>query len=195
MKRIIGICGGTASGKTTLTRRLVEALAERKVAVLEIDRFYRGPPVTSWDAPEALEEELLLPVVESLCDGRDVEVPVYDYHTHSRAGCELFSADFELLIIEGLFPLHWPEIRERLDFSVFVDCPNDIRLARRLVRDIKERGRDLDNVVEQYLTSVRPMHERYVTPQKAMADMIVDGQELEAALETVKARIDALAMS
>ncbi|WP_309380720.1 uridine kinase family protein [Cerasicoccus frondis] len=190
--RIIGICGGTASGKSTLTRRLVEALPDVKVAELGIDRFYRGPPVKSWDAPEALEAELLLPVVEALASGRDVEVPVYDYHTHSRAGYETFSADFELLIIEGLFPLHWPAIRQRLDFSVYVDCPDDIRLARRLVRDIKERGRDVDNVVEQYLTSVRPMHEQYVAPQKALADLVVDGQDLAGALAQVVARVKAL---
>ncbi|WP_309395833.1 uridine kinase family protein [Cerasicoccus maritimus] len=190
--RIIGICGGTASGKSTLTRRLVKSLTDVKVAELGIDRFYRGPPVKSWDAPEALEEELLLPVVEALANGRDVEVPIYDYHTHSRAGYETFSADFELLIIEGLFPLHWPAIRERLDFSVYVDCPNDIRLARRLVRDINERGRDVDDVVEQYLTSVRPMHEKYVAPQKALADLVVDGMEWDDALAQVVARVRAL---
>lgn len=190
--RIIGICGGTASGKSTLTRELVEALPDVKIAELGIDRFYRGPPVKSWDAPEALEEERLLPVVESLAAGRAVEVPIYDYHTHSRTGYEAFSADFELLIIEGLFPLHWPAIRKRLDFSVYVDCPNDIRLARRLVRDIKERGRDVDNVVEQYLTSVRPMHEQYVAPQKALADLVVDGQALDNALSQLVEQVRAL---
>lgn len=181
--RIIGVTGGSASGKSTLARLLGEQLSDQRVAVLAIDRFYHGAPIDSWDAPEAIDHELLFRVVDELAEGRDAKAPVYDFSKHARAGYENFSADFDFLVIEGLFTMHWEEIRRHLAMRVFIDCPADIRLARRMKRDIIERDRDCDNVLEQYLTSVRPMHERYVIPQQEHADIVVDGEVLEAELQ------------
>lgn len=190
--RIIGIAGGSASGKSTLARLIAEQLPDQQVLVLAIDRFYRGPPVDSWDAPEAIDQELFFHVLIELAAGRSVETPVYDYGTHSRVGYETLSGDCDLLVVEGLFTMHWNEVESRLALSIFVDCPADIRLARRLERDITERRRDYRNVLEQYLTSVRPMHDRYVTPQRERADYVVHGERMEADLQRVLWKILAL---
>lgn len=168
---------------------LVEALPQLRVAMLAIDRFYKGPPVDSWDAPEAIDYTLFDHVLNALHAGRDVEAPIYDYKTHSRVGYETLSADFEVLIVEGLFTLHEPAHRALYDLSVFVDCPAEERLARRKKRDVAERGRDLDDVLHKYETSVSPMHARYVEPQRTLADIVVDGQQLREAVNSILAAL------
>jgi uridine kinase len=176
--RILGIAGGSGAGKGAL----VEGLCRRHgpVAVLDLDCYYidrtavpaaaRGQ--LNFDEPAAFEIGLLLEHLASLAAGRRIEKPVYSFASHTRvAATPVVPAP--LVVIEGLFTLWWPELRSRLDVGVYVDAPADVRLVRRLRRDVQERGRDVESVLRQYVATVRPMHERYVEPTRAFADLVI----------------------
>jgi uridine kinase len=179
---LIGIAGPSGSGKSFLARHLKSALAAE---VLELDRYYRDLsrlPLAerarvNFDAPEALEHELLVEQVARLRNRETVQLPVYDFTTHTRTARKELLQPSEVIIVEGLFTLHWPGLRELLGTKVYVDLHDELCLARRTARDVRERGRTVESVVEQYEATVAPMARRYVRPSIAHADVVVVGTE------------------
>jgi uridine kinase len=177
----IGIAGGTASGKTTVARRLVERLGTHPVAVLDQDSYYRDLPDMpieerarfNFDHPDAFDTELLVRHLGELRAGKAIEKPVYSFTQHARTGETLWVNPGDVVILEGILVLALEPVRELLDVKVFVDSDADVRVLRRVSRDIKERGRDFDGVVEQYFRTVRPMHFGFVEPSKRYADIII----------------------
>jgi uridine kinase len=175
----IGIAGGSAGGKTSLARELVAA-AGNKVAILELDRFYhsmgstKDGHETNFDEPASLDFELLETVLEQLRTSGKASVPKYDFATHKRVGYEPFEAA-PLIIIEGILVLWHRNVRDLLDFCVYVDAPTELRFERRMNRDMKERGRDAESIKQQWNETVRPMHDKYVEPSRQHADQLIDG--------------------
>jgi len=179
--QIVGVCGGSGSGKTTLCQGFAETFHE-PVTFLGLDRYYRDqshlPPQEraqiNFDHPDALEIELLWDHLDQLRQGRSLECPEYDYVTHQRKGYSKVCPG-KIVLLEGIHVLTHAETRSRLDYKVFLDTPDDIRLLRRIRRDLKERQRTLDSVEEQYLNQTRPMYLQYIEPNKSKADVILDG--------------------
>lgn len=177
----IGIAGGTASGKTTVARRLVERLGTHPVAVLDQDSYYRDLadlPLEerarfNFDHPDAFDTALLVRHLVDLRAGNAVEKPVYSFTQHTRTRETVRVNPGDVVILEGILVLALQPVRELLDVKVFVDSDADVRVLRRVSRDIKERGRDFDSVVEQYFRTVRPMHFGFVEPSKRYADIII----------------------
>jgi uridine kinase len=178
---IIGVAGGSGSGKTTVVRRIVDSLGPDAVTVVEHDRYYRNYPELrleeraslNYDHPNSLETDLLVHHLDSLRDGRGVQVPVYDFTRHARLERTDAMQPRRAIIVEGILILADAGLRARMDVKVFVDTDDDTRFIRRLQRDVRERGRTLDAVVEQYLATVKPMHLEFVEPSKRYADIIV----------------------
>jgi uridine kinase len=189
MSRVVGIAGGTGSGKSALAQALRSRFDE--VCVVELDSYYldrRSLPSEqririNYDEPAAIEVPLLLDHLERLASGSPVTKPVYSFQLHERVGTEVLRPA-ALIIVEGLFTLCWEALCRHLDLKVFVDAPADVRLGRRILRDVVERGRTVDTVLEQYFRIVRPMHDRYVEPTRARADVVVlNTGPVEACLE------------
>jgi uridine kinase len=178
---VVGIAGGTASGKTTVTRKVLEALASHPVSFIDQDSYYKDladmPPedrrLVNFDHPDAFDTDLLVRQVVALRSGQAVQKPVYDFKTSTRAANTVPVQPGEVIIVEGILVLHLQAVRELCEMKIFVDAEDDVRVIRRLVRDIKDRGRDFDRVVDQYFRSVRPMHMGFVEPSKRYADIIV----------------------
>ena len=203
MGSLIGIGGGTGAGKTTIVRALVDRMGG---TVIDLDAYYHDrsglPPAErnriNYDDPVAIDAVLLVAHLTQLTHGEPVQKPVYSFATHTRIGVEVV-APARLVIVEGLFTLWWESLRSLLDVKIFVDAPSDLRLIRRIRRDISERGRSVDQVLQQYLGTVRPMHARYVEPTRAHADLVVtnDGPMEDAAermIDVVRRRmIDGMA--
>ncbi len=200
--QVVGIAGGTASGKSTLTRALVDILGDRALYIAH-DRYYRSLPDTfrdrpleyNFDHPDALETDRLVRDLDALEAGRTVEIVDYDFGVCARAPRErwLRTAAREIVIVEGILALAEPTLRERFDLRVFVHTDADLRLARRLRRDIVERGDTPDGVIAQYLATVRPMHEAFVEPSRDHADVVLDGTApVEAGVAALLAAIDGL---
>jgi uridine kinase len=190
----IGIAGGTASGKTTVARRLVERLAGHAVAFLDQDAYYRDladMPLEerksfNFDHPDAIDTELLVAHLRELRAGRAVDKPVYSFAQNTRTSDTVRVQPGEVIIVEGILVLALEPVRRELDVKVFVDSDADVRVIRRLSRDIKERGRDFDGVIEQYFRTVRPMHFGFVEPSKRYADIIIPhGGNNDIAIEMV----------
>jgi uridine kinase len=200
---IIGIAGGTGSGKTTVAQAIYDKVGPNRIDWISHDSYYRNFEGLSpeerhninFDHPDSLETELLVRHLDALRKGAAVDVPLYDFTTHSR---KLDSTQHveprKVLIVEGILILAEPELRKRIDIKLFVDTPADIRFVRRLMRDIRSRGRSLESVVEQYVTTVRPMHEEFVEPSKRYADLIIpEGGENQVALDAIISRVEHLA--
>lgn len=178
---IIGICGGTGSGKTTVANRILESVSASEVAFIQQDSYYRNlkdlpldyRQAVNFDHPDALDNDLLVHHVKKLKAGGSVELPLYDFKTHTRLNETLLIEPKPIVIIEGILIFTDPRLLEQMDIKVFVDTPDDIRFIRRLRRDIAERGRTIDSVIEQYLGTVRPMHMQFVEPSKRYADVII----------------------
>ena len=176
---IIGIAGGTGYVKSTFTRRLKEEFKEN-VAVIYHDNYYRRQDEipfedrikANYDHPDSLETQLLLEHLHLLKDGKAIDCPVYDYSQHNRSNETIHIEPKPIIITEGILLLADKRLRNLLDIKIYVEADADERILRRVVRDVKERGRDIDNIVEQYLTTVKPMHYLYVEPTKSMADKI-----------------------
>jgi uridine kinase len=177
----IGFAGGTASGKTTAARRLVERLADHPIAFLDQDSYYRDLshlPLAertsfNFDHPDAFDTDLFVQHLRELKQGRPVEKPVYSFVQHSRTADTMRVNPGDVVIAEGILVLALEPVRRELDMKVFVDADDDVRVIRRLSRDIKERGRDFDGVIAQYFRTVRPMHYGFVEPSKRYADIII----------------------
>lgn len=180
----IGIAGGTASGKTTLAASFVEFLGPELCLRLTHDRYYKtlpdsfraNPAAYNYDAPEALETDLMVQNLRDLADGKGVDVPIYDFAQHSRTGIEHLEPK-PIIVVEGILIYTEPELCELLDLRVFVDTPEYVRLSRRVIRDQIERGRHMEQIFEQYFHTVRPMHEKYVEPSKSQGQLMLDGTE------------------
>jgi uridine kinase len=202
MKRVfvIGIAGGSGSGKTTLLERLCSGPWAESLAILPHDAYYRNrqdmPAVVretlNWDHPDALDNELYLDHVDALSQGRAIEMPIYDFRAHVRTSQTVRIEPRPVLILDGILLLAIAAIRERLDLRVYVDTPADLRILRRLARDVSERGRTVEGVTEQYIRTVRPMHEQYVEPGRALAHLVIPWElHNEPAVEVLQARIAA----
>jgi uridine kinase len=178
---VVGIAGGTASGKTTVARKVHQALSESRVAFVDQDSYYKELSHLSlaerqnvnFDHPDAFDSDLMVSHIERLKKGEAVEKPVYDYVSCTRTGQFNTVRPADIVLVEGILVLHEPKILAVLDLKIFVETEDDVRIIRRLTRDIKERGRDFDHVVHQYLETVRPMHLAFVEPSKRNADMVV----------------------
>ena len=178
---IIGICGGTGSGKTTIARKIVETVGAENVILVEQDSYYRNladMPLdarrqTNFDHPDSIDSELLVNHLKRLKDGLPIDAPVYDFKTHTRNGEVKRIEPKPVVIVEGILIFAEPRILNLLDVRVFVDTPDDIRFIRRLQRDITERGRTVESVIAQYFATVRPMHHEFVEPSKRCADLII----------------------
>ena len=194
----VGVAGGTGSGKTTLTRALLERFGNRST-VLFMDNYYKAHvgktfaqrAAQNFDAPEAFDVELLREHIQMLKSGTPIESPVYDFADHNRSTDTLSITPTPVLIVEGILLFAEPRISELLDIRLFVDTDADVRLLRRIRRDVVERGRSLESVEAQYLETVKPMHELHVEPSKRKADLIIpDGGHNLVALEMIVHRID-----
>lgn len=200
----LGVAGGTGSGKTSVARTILRSVGPDRIAYLEQDSYYKDIDWSSqeqleehnFDHPDAIDRELFIGHIEDLKQGREVEVPIYDFVTHRRTDQTVSVAARPVILVEGILLLAERRIRQLLDLKIFVDTDADVRLMRRIRRDIRERGRDLDDVLRQYSQTVRPMHLEFVEPSKRWADVIVpEGGENRVALGMVIARIEQLLLS
>jgi len=198
---VIGIAGGSGSGKTTVAQEILNRVGPDRIAFLQHDSYYKDlsglPPVqraeVNFDHPNSLETELLIEHIASLRDGKPVEVPIYDFSIHSRTGQTFTVAPHRVILVEGILIFTEASLRKLFDVKIFVDTDSDLRFIRRLQRDIAERGRTTEAVIKQYKTTVRPMHLEFVEPSKRYADVIIpEGGFNAAALDMVVARVDAL---
>lgn len=178
---LIGIAGGTGSGKSTVTRRLADALRGSAVGFIAMDSYYRdlGAMPTderrrrNFDHPDAYDLDLLVEHLDLLRRGVGIEVPVYDFRRHERTTHTTPVAAGDVIIVDGILLFHDPRVRTLCQVKVFVDADADVRLARRIRRDMAERGRSLDDILDQYLTTVRPMHDQFIAPTKEHADIVI----------------------
>lgn len=201
MSVVIGIAGGSGSGKTTVQRRVMETFGSRRIALLDHDAYYLNlahlPPDErarfNFDHPNALETDLMVRHLDALLAGEAVEKPTYDFAKHSRRVETETVQPRPVIVVEGILVLAEPALRERMDIKLYVDAPDDVRLMRRIERDIYERGRTIESVLEQYRRTVRPMHLEFVEPSKRHADVIIPrGGHNEVAIGMVLSRIRTL---
>ncbi len=194
---VIGIAGGSGSGKTTLLKNLVETFGDA-VAVLSHDNYYKRHDELSYaercklnyDEPEAFDTSLMVYQLDCLRHGEAIECPVYDYTIHNRSNQTIHIEPRPVIIVEGIMIFENPELRELMDIRIFVDTDADIRICRRIRRDVNKRGRTLESVIEQYQTTVKPMHEKYVEPSKKYASLVVpEGGKNVVALDMIIGRI------
>ncbi|NOZ30240.1 MAG: uridine kinase [Chloroflexi bacterium] len=197
----IGVAGGTGSGKTTIAHAILKRVGWHRIAYLQHDAYYHDasnlPPEEraklNFDHPDALDNALLAQHIRDLQAGRPVEVPIYDFTTHTRKPETRRVNPEPVILVEGILIFAEPMLRDLMDIKIFVDTDSDLRFIRRLQRDIRERGRTVESVIEQYLSTVRPMHLEFVEPSKRYADIIIpEGGFNEVALDMVVARIRAL---
>jgi uridine kinase len=195
---VVGIAGGSGSGKSTVARRLTEALQGASVAFIDMDAYYRNfahlamdeRRRINWDHPDAFDWELLLEQLRALAAGLPVEKPVYDFVTHTRAPETVPIAPVDVIVIDGILLFTDERVRELCDVKVFVDADADVRVIRRIRRDTRKRGRTLEEILDQYLTTVQPMHLQFVEPSKRYADIIVPrGGHNQVAIEMLVAKI------
>lgn len=196
---IIGVAGGTGSGKSTVSRKVAEALRGHSVAFIEMDAYYKNyahlPPDErrhlNWDHPERLDLGLFTEQLHALRRGESVDKPVYDFVSHTRSPTTVRVAATDVIVADGILLFVDEAIRSLCDVKVFVDADPDIRLVRRIRRDMAKRGRPLGEILEQYLTTVRPMHLQFVEPSKRYADIIVpEGGHNPVAIEMIVAQIE-----
>jgi uridine kinase len=198
---VIGIAGGSGSGKTTVAQEILKRVGADRIAYLQHDSYYKDwtglPPnqraQVNFDHPDSLETELLIEHIASLRDLKPVQVPIYDFSADRRTGSTFTVMPSNVILVEGILIFAVPELRRLFDVKIYVDTDADLRFIRRLHRDITERSRTTESVIEQYLSTVRPMHLEFVEPSKRYADVIIpEGGFNTAALDMVVARIETL---
>ena len=195
---IIGICGGTGSGKTTVARRILENVSDEHVTYLQQDSYYRNlgdMPIElrhqiNFDHPDALDNDLFTNHVRALRGGDSIEMPVYDFSIHTRKAETVHIKPKPILIVEGILIFVDAALRALMDIKIFVDTADDLRFIRRLQRDVSERGRSVDSVIKQYLETVRPMHLQFVEPSKRFADVIIpEGGHNQVGIDLISGKI------
>ena len=192
---LIGIAGGTGAGKTTVARRVTEGV--ESVRVLPLDNYYRDRSSldsderarVNYDHPDAFDWELVRRHIDALADGEAVEMPQYDFERHVRTDETVRVEPGSVVVIEGILALYDEAVRERLDIRLYVETDADVRVLRRLERDVEERGRTIEGVIDQYLSTVKPMHERFVRPTKRNADLVIPEGTNETAVAVLRQRI------
>ncbi len=196
---LIGIAGGTGSGKSTFTNRIKDAFGDR-VSILYHDNYYKAHDEMpfeerkklNYDHPDAFDTELLIEHIKALKSGQSIICPTYDYSQHNRAKNTITVEPRKVILIEGILTLCDSRLRDLMDIKIFVDADADERILRRVLRDTKERGRDIENIIDQYLTTVKPMHYLYVEPTKSYADLVVNSGLNNVAFEVMKTKIEDL---
>ena len=195
---IVGVAGGSGSGKSTVARNLAQALHAESVAFIDMDAYYRNfehlalaeRRKINWDHPESFDWELLVGQLSRLASGEAIEKPVYDFVSHTRSGQTVIVPAARVVVIDGILLFSDPRVRDLCDVKVFVDADADIRLIRRIRRDMNKRGRPLEEILDQYVTTVQPMHLQFVEPTKRYADIIVPrGGHNAVAVEMIVAKI------
>ena len=194
---IIGIAGGTGSGKSTFTNRLKERFGD-DISVLYYDNYYRRRddiPLEerrriNYDHPDAFETQMLIGHIRDLKAGKEVLCPVYDFTVHNRSDRTICVRPARVVIVEGIMVLQNEELRNLLDIKIYVEADADERILRRIIRDVKERGRDIEGIARQYLETVKPMHYIYVEPTKALADIVINSGMNDVALNLIQSRIE-----
>ncbi|MGI2326512.1 uridine kinase [Planococcus sp. YIM B11945] len=195
---VIGIAGGSGSGKTSVTNSIYEVFKENSVVVIEQDYYYKDQSnlafeerlKTNYDHPLAFDTDLLIDHINQLIERKPIEKPVYNYALHTRSDETVLIDPKDVIILEGILVLEDPRLRELMDIKLFVDTDADLRIIRRLLRDINERGRTIDSVIDQYLTVVRPMHNQFIEPTKRYADVIIpEGGQNEVAIDLMVTKI------
>ena len=198
---VIGLAGGTGSGKTTVANAILSRVGPEHIAYVPHDAYYRNgsdvpqaqPDPINWDHPDALETDLMVEQVRALKAGRAIQLPVYDFTTNSRTARTVRIQPQPVILVEGILIFADAQLRALFDMKIFVDTDADLRFIRRLRRDIAERGRTAESVIGQYLATVRPMHLEFVEPSKRYADIIVpEGGHNQVAMEMIVARLEAL---
>ena len=198
---IIGIAGGTGSGKTSLAKGILSEYGDGEVAVIEQDSYYNDLShilyeervIQNYDHPDSIDIELFESHLQGLLNGESVNVPTYDFSTHVRMDKTIAITPHHVIVVEGILTLHYTQLRDLFAIKIFVDTPADIRFIRRLTRDIHERGRTADSVNKQYLATVRPMHDQFVEPSKYFADLIIpEGGENKVAVDLIRTKINSI---
>ena len=196
---VVGIAGGTGSGKTTITKKLMQRFGG-DVSVIYHDNYYKAHHNMSYeersrlnyDHPDSFDTDLLIQAVKDLKAGRSVTCPVYDYTIHDRSDKVIVVRPAKVIIVEGILIFQSRELCQQMDIKIYVDTDADVRILRRIVRDVRDRGRSLDSVMNQYLSTVKPMHEQFVEPSKRNADIIIpEGGHNQVAMEMVMERVRA----
>lgn len=196
---VIGVAGGSGSGKSTFTNRIKEYFGD-DVVVLYHDNYYRrqdGVPfeqrvTVNYDHPDSLETELLVEHLKQLKEGKSIECPVYDYTKHNRSSEVIRIDPKPVILVEGILLLADPRVRDLLDIKVYVEADADERILRRISRDVEERGRDLNGIIKQYLTTVKPMHHLYVEPTRSKADIVINSGKNDIAFDLFVSKIKLL---
>lgn len=198
---IIGVAGGSGSGKTTVSHAILEAFPNHSLSMIQHDSYYKNRDhltpeereKINFDHPSAFDTDLLIEQLEQLMNWEAVDIPVYDFAHHTRAKETVHQEPKEVIILEGILVLDDPRLRDLMDIKVFVDTDDDIRIIRRIKRDMEERGRTLDSIIEQYTKSVKPMYHQFVEPTKRYADIIIpEGGENEVAIDILNTKIDSI---
>lgn len=198
---VIGVAGGTGSGKTSVTRSICQRFADKSILVIEQDYYYKNQGhlpfeerlATNYDHPLAFDNDLLIKHVHDLLNQKTIEKPVYDYKLHTRSDEVVLVEPKEVIILEGILILEDQRLLDLMDIKVFVDTDPDVRIIRRLSRDIKERGRTIDSVIEQYINVVRPMHLQFVEPTKRYADIIIpEGGQNHVAIDLMATKVQTI---
>lgn len=195
---IIGISGGTGSGKTRFTKELIERCDSNYVIYISQDSYYKDLSHMSYeercnvnfDSPDSIDFNELYRDIKKLTDNNDADIPIYDYKRHKRMQETKKIKSKPIIIIEGIFSLYTPKVRDLIDCKIFVDTPADLRILRRAKRDINKRGRTIESIFSQYIKTVKPMHEKFIEPTKSYADIIVkDGGKNKMAIDTINDRL------
>lgn len=195
---LIGICGGTGSGKSTVAREIYESLNETEITIIQQDAYYKDQThmvfeercKTNYDHPFAFDTELLIEHIKTLFERKTVQRPIYDFSIHNRSHETIQIEPRNIIILEGIMILEDKGLRDLMDIKIFVDTDADLRIIRRILRDINERGRTLDSVIDQYISTVKPAHEQFIEPYKKYADIIIpEGGFNKVAIDIMVAKI------
>lgn len=198
---LIGITGGTGSGKSTVSREIFKAIHENDICIIEQDSYYKDQShltleervKTNYDHPFAFDNELLLDHLRRLSRGEVIEKPIYDFENHNRKNQTIKVMPKDIIVLEGILILSEKEIRDLLDIKIFVDTDSDVRVIRRIMRDIRDRGRTLESVVDQYMATVRPAHLQFIEPTKRYADIIIpEGGHNKVAIDIIITKINSI---
>ncbi len=198
---LIGIAGGTGSGKTSISKELLVEYGKGEVVVIQQDSYYKDlshmkleeRQLQNFDHPDAIDIKLFHEQITDLLNGNTVDVPIYDFTTHARSIEKITVSPHHVIVLEGILALHFISLRKLMNIKIYVETPADIRFIRRLSRDIKERGRTTQSVIDQYLSTVRPMHDQFVEPSKYYADVIIpEGGENKVAIDLIRTKINSI---